>query len=288
MDEAEKQLYSDAYDVYKLCFPHIAMTRGIFLDICDKEQLHFVHVKRDGRLAAFALEHENIIRIICVHPDYQRSKLGHMVLMMCEGAAAGKGYKNVIIGGDDSPLFMIGAADGAKGFFEKQGGKFSDCYYEMKLDLSGFENSFNSPDGIKFDYYKGSPEKLRSAVAAVDDEWIQFFSDETPVYCGFKDGEPVSFCMVDTDSVNLLSDGKNKVASIGCVGTLPQYRRQGIGLYMFASAAAQCREKGCDSVFIHYTPYDRWYGKLGAVPVLKVWKCSIDLPEWKVGVEERT
>lgn len=237
MDE-KKQLLSEAYEVYRLCFPDVPMTKELFFEIADSETYHTVHLNRDGRLAAFALEHENKLRMLCVHPDYQKGKLGHMLLTMCEGAAAGKGYKDIVIGGGDSPFFMVGAPDSSKGFFEKHEGVFSDCYYEMKLDLSGFENKLDPPRGVTFGFYEGEPEKLRSAVAAVDDEWVQYFTDKSSVYCGFKDGKVVSFCIVDCDSKNLLTDGNNKVASIGCVGTLSQYRRQGIGLYMFASAAA--------------------------------------------------
>ena len=54
-----------------------------------------------------------------------------------------------------------------------------------------------------------------------------------------------------------------KHGSIGCVGTVPEYREKGIGLAMVAHATQILKEAGCDKSFIHYTALEKWYGRLG-------------------------
>lgn len=54
-----------------------------------------------------------------------------------------------------------------------------------------------------------------------------------------------------------------KVGSIGCVGTLPQYREQGIGLRMVELATLYLKNAGCDKSYVSYTHIERWYQKLG-------------------------
>jgi len=49
----------------------------------------------------------------------------------------------------------------------------------------------------------------------------------------------------------------------GCVGTVPRFRRQGIGLKMVALACEELRKMGCDTGFIHYTGVAHWYARLG-------------------------
>ena len=64
----------------------------------------------------------------------------------------------------------------------------------------------------------------------------------------------------------------------GCVGTIPEYRRRGIGLEMVRLATEILRNDGFDLSWIHYTHLEHWYMKLGYKPVLK-WNSSSILPE---------
>ncbi len=59
------------------------------------------------------------------------------------------------------------------------------------------------------------------------------------------------------------------LAGPGCVGTLPQYRKQGIGLEMVRRATLLLKAEGFDLSWIHYTHLERWYGKLGYKTVLR-------------------
>lgn len=75
--------------------------------------------------------------------------------------------------------------------------------------------------------------RLQSAVAAVDEDWIQYFKNKSASYfCGFSGGEIASFCI--TGGMGRCEwEGKTlKIGGPGCVGTVPEYRRRGIGLRM--------------------------------------------------------
>ncbi|MDE6592180.1 MAG: GNAT family N-acetyltransferase, partial [Oscillospiraceae bacterium] len=79
-----------------------------------------------------------------------------------------------------------------------------------------------------------------------------------------------SFCILEDDVICLLSGDGEKVGSIGCVGTVPKFRRQGIGLKMVSLAAEELKKQGCGKVFIHYTHVYDWYARLGFKPFLKL------------------
>lgn len=137
-------------------------------------------------------------------------------------------------------------------------------YAEMSMELADYKLPLMSvPEKIRFAFYRGPLERLRRAVKEVDDDWAQYFHEGSCVFCGLDGDEIASFCIVEEDAECLLSDGKSKIGSIGCVGTVPAYRRQGIGLSMVALATDELKRRGCDKAYIHYTHLDGWYGKLG-------------------------
>ena len=54
-----------------------------------------------------------------------------------------------------------------------------------------------------------------------------------------------------------------KVGGPGCVGTVPEFRRKGIGLTMVAKVTEIFADEGFDVSYIHYTGVADWYAKLG-------------------------
>ena len=108
---------------------------------------------------------------------------------------------------------------------------------EMALDLKTFRPDavpIDVPDGITFGLYDGDTAALRRDVLRVDEGWPELFNDGSRVYCAFDGGKVASFCLLEH-----MGDYEGlRVGGPGCVGTLPEYRRRGIGLKMVQDATA--------------------------------------------------
>ena len=141
-------------------------------------------------------------------------------------------------------------------------------YAEQVLDLKVFDPDavhIPCPEGIAFGLYRDDPDALREAVGQVEEGWVQYFGAQDRVLCAC-DGERIaSFCIVDDMGRHL----GLRVGGPGCVGTVPEYRRLGIGLELVRRATALLRREGFDLSYIHYTGVDRWYARLGYETVLR-------------------
>ena len=130
------------------------------------------------------------------------------------------------------------------GFFEKAWIKSmpdDNVFSELVMDLreeTPKELPFQCPDRITFGEYRGDIGTLREAVAKVEEDWVQYFGEKSRVYPG-------------------------------CVGTVPAYRKKGIGLEMVRRATIMLKEEGFDLSWIHYTHIGPWYEKLGYRTVLR-------------------
>jgi len=142
--------------------------------------------------------------------------------------------------------------------------EFDPRKYEKALDRS-----------ITFGFFEGNRAELLKAVEQVDSDWPEFFGEEDRVLCGYLDGKVASFCIVDDMGTHEVNGQILKVGGPGCVGTLPEYRDQGIGLTMVKKATQILKDKGYDCSYIHYTYVARWYAKLGYETVLRWTKNGI-------------
>ena len=138
-------------------------------------------------------------------------------------------------------------------------GKFA----EMGMDLADYEEKTTPIEGVSYGFFQGDMQLLREAVAQVDATWVEFYPDGTDVFAGFVSGKPVCFCIVEEDKECMLAEPGVKVGSIGCVGTLPEYRGRQLGLRMVDLATLYLKQQGFDKGYIHYTAIDHWYAKLG-------------------------
>lgn len=253
------------YEVFASCFPELDVSETVFERILPMERMTVLKRIEGDRLIGFAAVERNALRLLCVLPEYQGKGVGSALLNEVESKLRQTGEKELIVGGSDSRLF-IGGPEKAKGFFEKRGYPVTDHYDEMTGDLSAFSAagfSLPVPEGVTFGWYHGDFGKMREAVAQVDESWPQYFHENQPVFCATLNGEIASFCAVDEWENCLLSNGHNRVGAPGCVGTVPAFRRQGIGLKMVALACEELKKQGCDTVFIHYTGVAHWYARLG-------------------------
>ena len=137
---------------------------------------------------------------------------------------------------------------------------------EMLLHLQDFDEERyvkSLGDGISFGYYHGDLDKLKEDVAKVVPHWVNFFGEDSIVYCGFIDGRVASFCQIEAFGEHMVGDGKWKIGGPGCVGTIPEFRNRGIGLTMVREVTKILKEGKYDYSYIHYTYETGWYGKLG-------------------------
>ncbi len=143
-----------------------------------------------------------------------------------------------------------------------------DILEEQLLDLRTFQPdqlTIPCPVGITFGMFHGDIAALHAAVSEVDENWVQYFSKGDHVYCAFDGDKVVSFCLVDEFGQY---DGL-RIGGPGCVGTIPAYRKQGIGLKMVQNATAILKESGFDMSYIHYTHVGHWYARLGYKTILR-------------------
>lgn len=142
-----------------------------------------------------------------------------------------------------------------------------EIFDEQIIDLHAWQEGepVQCPAHITFGFYQGDIDVLQAAVREVDEDWVQWFGKMDRVFCAFDGDKVVSFCILDAFGE---ADGL-KVGAPGCVGTVPAYRKQGIGLRMIQLATTILRDEGYDLSWIHYTAVGRWYAKLGYKTVVR-------------------
>ena len=157
------------------------------------------------------------------------------------------------------------------GFFEEESIRamprdwvFTELVMDLRVDSPDVTQP-RCPCGITFGEYHGELAALRDAVSRVDEDWVQYFKEGDRFYCAFDGEKIVAFC-------SLADMGRIKgihIGGVGCVGTIPEYREQGIGLEMVRLATETLRQDGFDLSWIHYTHLAHWYMKLGYPPILR-------------------
>lgn len=251
------------YEIFRKCFPQFSFGEAVFNELSGIERGRVFTCSDNDNTIGFAIAENNNIRLICVLPGYQGKGYGSELLTQAEEYIVSQKNDCVNIGGCDSGLF-IGAVQDSKEFFEKHGYTlYDETVAEMCGDTEALVAAdYPLPDNISFGFYDGDINRLKAAVGAVEVDWVQYFNGGE-LFCAFDRGKIVSFCIVEESVQCLFTDGKSKVGSIGCVGTVPDYRRQGIGLKMVSLAAGELKKRSCDKIFIHYTGVYDWYAKLG-------------------------
>ncbi|MBR4223851.1 MAG: GNAT family N-acetyltransferase [Oscillospiraceae bacterium] len=148
-----------------------------------------------------------------------------------------------------------------------------EIYTELVLRLDSCDDSTATdiPEGITFGLYDGDIGKLCRAVEKVDPDWVKWFAEGGRIFCGFDGDDIASFCFLSEFGT---VDGI-RIGGPGCVGTVPEYRRRGIGSAMVRRAAPILRDDGCHISWIHYTHIPRWYMDMGYVPVVRWGKDGI-------------
>ncbi len=137
-----------------------------------------------------------------------------------------------------------------------------DVFEEQVLPLRAFSADalpIAVPEGIRFGLYEGGLQELRETVRLADPGWPDYFRADTPVFGAFDDGRLVSFCILE----DMGTHAGLRIGGPGCVGTVPAWRRRGIGLRMVQLATERLQQAGYDLSWIHYTHVGHWYARLG-------------------------
>lgn len=243
------------YEIFRECFPQLRLSENQFMSLSEFEQCRLFTCGN-----GYALVNGNRLRLICVPPQEQKKGTGTELLRLAEEYVRNQGFTRIEAGDTGSGLF-IGALEESVPFFGKHGYSFGERIAEM----SGGRNELllNPADtpGISFEI-RQADETVRNAVSKVDPDWVQYFTDGE-VMCAVSNGTVAAFCILEKHVSCVLSGGTSKMGSIGCVGTVPEFRRRGIGLEMVKRASAELLERGSERIFIHYTGVYGWYAKLG-------------------------
>lgn len=270
-------LKKEHYEIFKECFPELTLTKAQLEKLLDIEKCHITECVCDGIVTGFAVIYRNFIRLICVESEYRCQGAGSFLINECEEKIKSAGFDEIIIGGMDSSLFM-GAVTSEDEFdhrdnifFRKRGYKAEHGCIEMKLSLKDYNVPENEIDYVTFGFYDGDKEALYDAVGTVDKEWVQYFTNADKVYTAMYKGKIAGFCIIGYQWDCVLSGDNIKVGSVGCVGVVHEFRKQGIGLEMVNRATHDLKENGCDLSFIHFTYLEDWYGKLGYRTFIRYW-----------------
>lgn len=253
------------FDIYSACFPDLKMSYQRFCELLHKDSCLYFESKNENEICAFAIMEDFAIRLMCVIPSKQRQGIGTKLLADIELYSQKKGFDRIITGGVSSGLF-IGAPSESWEFFEKQGFVSAGSCDEMLMKLEDFQMNkltLHGGDIAEYGWYDGDMEAMKAAVSLVDEGWTQYFINPRNIYVAKVNGEIASFCLVDTNCQNYLTDQYGKVGMPGCVGTVPKYRNKGIALEMIARATEYLKMQGMDVSFIFYTGVAQWYKKLG-------------------------
>lgn len=269
-----KELCMEYFELFGEYYPELKLNREIFGQLLDIGGCTAFEHKENGDIVGFAVVKDNSLRLICVSEKYRRQGIGSELLAQAE-EHIGKEHNEVILGGA-SGLF-IGAPVSKENFdkrsfpfFEKRGYAFDDGCAEMELlldDFSASEHDLPVAGNVTFGYIDGTSEALKKAVEETVPDWVQYFGG-SKVFCGFCGGEIASFCITEEWEPSVVSDGVHRTGAVGCVGTVPRFRRQGIGLKMVALAAEELKKQGFGKCFIHHTGVYDWYEKIGCRTVL--------------------
>lgn len=258
-------LKKEYFDIFSKCFPNMKISYTRFGELLVNDNCVFFERRENDDLIAFAIVEDFAIRMMCVVPSMQGHRIGSRLISEIEEYAHEKGYEKIITGGVSSKMF-IGATTESWGFFEKQGFVSVGGCDEMLLQLDDFhfdKLALHGSDIAEYGWFNGDMADIRSAVASVDESWVHYYTKPENIYVAKVDGEIASFCLVDINCQNYLTDKYGKIGMPGCVGSVLKFRNKGIALEMIARVTEYLKNQGMDVSFIYYTGVAKWYAKIG-------------------------
>ncbi len=255
-------------ELYNRCVPEsYRVTAEAFDRLTDGGEL-FTRYNMD-RLIGYALMRGSSLTLLCVDEAYRRQGIGTALLTCAEDWAKSCGKSRLVLGyGSDYVIPGVPTEENAHRFFEKRGYACTGYTYDMTLTLPhGITVSI--PDGVTFELSASDTDVLQ-AVKSVEDKWLGVYeSTDEDVLLAKRNGTIAGFCLVS--AWNRFFGSRRDVGSVSCVGVLPEYRNRGIGLAMVSEALIHLTNEGCTRAELLHTSIPQWYGKLGFVPMHRMW-----------------
>ncbi|MBQ8791089.1 MAG: GNAT family N-acetyltransferase [Ruminiclostridium sp.] len=266
-------MFESCYRIYKSCFPDYPVSYENFCEMLNIKKSKIFCETDEDEIVGFAIAGSCNIAVVAVEKAYRGKGIGKNLVGLCEEYIRNNGHKSVKLGVGDASLFQGVPTDNdgdseVYKFFEKCGYKHSHLTYNMDIDTYCFEYvglDIPKPENITYRLAGDSDkEELLKAVEQVEPDWVELYkSCDDDVLLAICDGEIAGFEMVNEYGGNFTKGENVKHGCIGCVGTVPKFRKRGIGLDMTANAVQRLRALGCDKVQLLYLVLDKWYGKLG-------------------------
>jgi ribosomal protein S18 acetylase RimI-like enzyme len=260
------------YDLYKECFPDYPLSYEDFCSMTDIEKSATVIEEREGeKLIGFVVVGKHNISLIAVDKAYRNKGIGGRLLRGAEEILREKGVREIALGRGTNSIFQGVPMDNdnadVSGFFKNHGYSESHITYNMDIDTAGFDYAAldnPKPENITYRFAeKSDMDELLKAVEQVVPEWVGMYREcDDELLLAICDGEIAGFEMLN-EYGGVFTKNAEKHGCIGCVGTVPKFRKRGIGLDMTARSVQILKERGCDKVQLLYLVLDKWYGKLG-------------------------
>jgi len=276
------------YALYQKCFPDYPLEYEGFCSMTGIGDTAVLLEEREGdRLVGFALLGKSNLSLLAVDREYRNRGIGSRILQRAEEYLREQGVKEITLARGTNSIFQGVPTDNegrdVSGFFAKRGYTGSYVTYNMELDTATFDYDalpFPKPEGVT---YRLAAEEDRVALLKAAEEvvpdWVELYRGcGDDVLLALCDGEIASFAMLNEEG-GIFTKQAAKHGSIGCVGTVPKYRKRGIGLDLTARAVQILKERGSDQVQLLYLVLDKWYGKVGFAISSTHWMAEKTLAE---------
>lgn len=281
------------YALFRRNLPYAVREEETALSILQNpENRIFIHKDDCGAIVGTAVVHKNNILLLCVDERFRRRGIGSMLLKKAEDHVRSEGYDEITIGaGDDyltpgipvrempfeenipnlslNPLLPEKNASYyiKRGYFHAWGD--SNCF-DMRMSFTPALLEIKLPETPLIHYRFAKKTDLPGILDCVNAAHPEF----CPYYEESESYEPDSVdkvlialdgdLVVGTLMVDQESEGE-KVGSIGCTTTRPEYQGRKIASSMIIMGAKHLYRSGMKEGFLGYTysGLDKLYGKAG-------------------------
>lgn len=260
----------EIYELYIRCFPEYPIREKLFMELLRPEAVETICTREKGKLIGFSMLHGNSISLLCVDAAYRGKGVGSRLLQRSEEHIYGTGADRIILGNGERYLLQ-GVPDdeySAVAFFAHRGYSAQWTSVNMDLPLAAFcVDSIDIPPCAKNVTFRFSEkEELPRLLEAVENAkagWSTIFESCTdPVLIAECGGKILGFEILSPDGGWYTVDHA-RIGSVGCVGVIPEARKEGIGRQMVAHGVEWLKKQGSVSVELRYVALADWYSKLG-------------------------